>query len=74
MHQIDWIEAGPQTPQPDIPLPPEPDEPDLPDPAGPPLPHPIDPDHPFPSYEDVPPVKPIDLSAPHGARSPLHRN
>jgi len=51
------IGSGPTTPKPDIPLPPEPDSPD---PGEPSLPHPIDPDHPFPSYEDVPPVQPVD--------------
>jgi hypothetical protein len=55
-----WIESGPTTPKPDIPLPPEPDVPGSPDPGEPPLPHPIDPDHPFPSYEDPPPIQPID--------------
>lgn len=50
--------AGPNTPQPDIPLPPEPDAPNPPDPGPPP--RPFDPEHPFPDYEDVPPVKPSD--------------
>lgn len=59
MNRIAWMQVGPSTPKPDMPLPPEPDDPNLPDPAQPPLPHPSDPDHPFPSYEDVPPVNPI---------------